>query len=154
RMHDKVEVMGKIKATPNLKFIGRSHYVSDLVGEKLYETQVRTIITDILGGMDHFTFMVPLINTNKTLNYACITSSDQAYKKLQEKMEKSLRKIYHYDQARYLEQLHQLKVYHLPNAQDKFFEFYHKKGLKHGDIKFTSLICHQVDNYWEKIIEQ
>ena len=41
RMNDRVQVAGRYRATPCLRFVGRASEVSDLVGEKLHERFVR-----------------------------------------------------------------------------------------------------------------
>lgn len=122
---DEVEVTGFYYQTPVLKFLGRTGNHSDLAGEKLSDTVLREL----------FPFPMLLVpNQEETLPYY------EAYIEETHEIEKGLRENYHYNLARELNQLKEVKIIKVQNLRQKYLEFYQSQGMQLGDIKERMLI--------------
>ncbi|MGK0367307.1 MAG: hypothetical protein ACI9QD_000441 [Thermoproteota archaeon] len=132
---DLVEVSDFYIGMPCLKFLGRSGNFCDLTGEKLNEVTVQEILYKKLSGDQH-AFLVPTLSGN-TPYYFCIHNNAEGFNK---EIEAELMQIYHYEQSRKLGQLDSLKEIIVSNPEKLYFDYYQKKGIMVGDIKYTCLI--------------
>lgn len=122
---DEVEVTGFYYQTPVLKFLGRTGGHSDLAGEKLSESILRQL----------FSFPLLLVpNQEEALPFY------EAYTEEFHEIEKGLRENYHYNLARELNQLREVKIIKLQNLRQKYLEFFQSQGMQLGDIKERTLI--------------
>lgn len=122
---DEVEVTGFYFQTPVLKFLGRTGHHSDLAGEKLSDTILREL----------FPFPMLLVpNQEETLPFY------EAYTEEEHEIEKELRENYHYNLARELNQLREVKIVKVQNLRQKYLDFYQSQGMQLGDIKERMLI--------------
>jgi hypothetical protein len=137
RLHDLVTVVRENdQNTPSLVFVGRTHQVSDLVGEKLHEQFVSQSLLPILpsGGF----FLVPY---QEASHRGYVLLSDTNIEGLAEMADRILCQAHHYQLARNLGQLAPLRVCFLPDLLSKRQTFYRSEGLKLGNIKDATLVC-------------
>lgn len=122
---DEVEVTGFYYKTPVLKFLGRTGGHSDLAGEKLSDSILREL----------FPFPLLLVpNQEAALPYY------EAYTEGEHEIEKGLRENHHYNLARELNQLREVKIVKVQNLRQKYLDFYQSQGMQLGDIKERMLI--------------
>jgi hypothetical protein len=113
---DRVRVSHWYKETPCLEFLGRSAAVSDLVGEKLTEAFVQTVMTQLpLAGVG-FKSLVPVWpHRDQPAHYVLLldrlpTIASFPPDQLAQQLELCLADAYHYHQARQLGQLSAAQV--------------------------------------------
>lgn len=135
RIGDIVEVVGHYHNLPCLKFLGRNTNVCDLTGEKLNEIYVQSSLKQILK-KDECAFLVPA--AFETTYYLCFYDGNDP--DFGDKLEAQLMLAFHYMQSRNLGQLEKIKVLPILSAEKLYYNFYLKKGLTLGDIKFSTLI--------------
>jgi hypothetical protein len=138
RIGDRVDVVGRHRQAPCLRFVGRSNDVSDLVGEKLHAGFVHDALTRVLDG-DRFAFLVPMRRGDAPSYYCCVTSGDEAAD-TGARLERELALAHHYQLARQLDQLGPVRVVVAPRARDAYYEHHMRRGMKWGDIKFSPLL--------------
>lgn len=147
RMNDHVRCERRVRATPTLRFLGRTHDVTDLVGEKLNERFVREILARLFGERGAFSFLVPVVRTGERPHYACITdarwepgSAQGRGPELQQSLDQELRRAVQYRTARGLEQLGSVEVLQRPDARDRYTRLFLGRGIRWGDIKCEALV--------------
>ncbi len=160
RLGDRVRTQGQVGNTPSFEFVGRGTQVSDLVGEKLNEIFVRESLSKCSAFQGFFYFLLP-VREARPPYYALVLSdqrSDQwsgqrsdlrknpsgvsgrgceAQGKI---LETLLCLADHYRYARQMEQLGPTQIWRLSQAQDLYYGYYIQRGMKWGDIKFSTLI--------------
>jgi len=134
RIGDRVRVTGFFKKTPTLKFLGRSHDVVDLVGEKLNEDFVSAAFKDLENNRGGFSVLTPHFDPP---HYKCYVNHQNW---TATHLEARLQQAYHYRQARHLNQLGPVQLEHVPNLIEKYNHYFMSQGLKWGDIKYRSLL--------------
>ncbi len=142
-MKDLVHVVGYIEKTPLLDFKGRSSQTSDLVGEKIHESEAFKALEG---------HAVALIASVEELRYFIL--ADQNFKNEElEAIDKHLRENPHYHNARELKQLKELKVIKCDNPLDRVRD-YHQKilGINLGDIKDSVLIYREGDAFIKQLL--
>jgi len=132
---DQVRATHYYKSLPVLEFIGRGENESDLTGEKLTAALIDQCLINL--GLNSFTSFLHPINCIPPY-YQCVT--DCRDPDLPNKLEVELCKIIHYKESRRLGQLTAIKVKTVDDAQQSFYDYYIERGIKFGDIKFSSLI--------------
>jgi hypothetical protein len=137
---DIVSVTGKYRGLPVIKFDGRNQ-VSDLVGEKLSETHVRSAVESAIANSCNgcvFAMLSPERDRSRYILYVemkTIDGQDKAVR-LRDCVEKLLRENFHYDHARELGQLGNLECRLVTgNAYEIYEERCRSEGQKIGDIK-------------------
>jgi len=74
---DIVEVVGFLESCPRVRFVGRTDAVSDLVGEKLHEEHVRTLLESLMNEFGVSADFVMLVARRRPyLGYTFILSAD------------------------------------------------------------------------------
>ena len=140
RIQDKLRVCGFFRNTPCLRFLGRNGDTSDMVGEKLNETFVRQIVERAFQNIedlnDRFAFLLPVQREDKPSHYIFITRKSVSASDL----EKELLEAFHYKQARLLGQLDGVSVLEHPDPQELYYSHFQKRGMKWGDIKYSTLL--------------
>jgi len=130
---DKVRVTGYYFQTPILEFIGRIGNHSDMVGEKLSEELIRSMVK-----ADFFFLLVP--NQSDQPNYEIYVDED-TFNQHPKEIEHDLIQIHHYQLARDLRQLSPLITLKIKNLSQRYHDFQLSLGVRLGDIKEKVLIC-------------
>lgn len=119
--HDRVRITGHYYKTPVFKFLGRTGQTCDLAGEKFSEEVLREIFPeDIL-----------FIPENR--RYVVLTGSSAL-------IEQRLLSIFHYDLARKLRQLDEVRIIQVKNPSEVWLKYCQSQGMRLGDIKERILI--------------
>jgi hypothetical protein len=159
-LHDVVEVTGKWNQCPLLRFQGRGNRTSDLVGEKLQETFVRTCIESVLKRFSITTSWAVLVAVEPQsitvgpsnrcryrLEIEASLSSlerEQLNATLAEELENQLSENPHYRYARELGQLAAVEIKWLPGPPGEAWKAYEaqqlNRGIPLGSIKPCSLM--------------
>lgn len=135
RMGDLVRVEDFYEKTPCLSFQGRRGNLSDLTGEKLGEVAVQKILFNLLD-KDENAFLAPKID--EPSYYICFYDGEN--ESFSDLLEEALCEIFHYRQSRELGQLSSIRVIKVNSTINFYNDFYIKRGMMWGDIKYTSLI--------------
>lgn len=138
RMGDRVRVTHFYRNTPCLEFIGRHPSVSDLVGEKLHEDFVQTVLAQLpLHGASFKSLMpvqAPIPYYRLLLDQASTDTQALAHQ-----LDQALCQSPHYQQSRLLGQLASAQVQVHANASDLLTQQYLQAGKTWGDIKYSVL---------------
>jgi hypothetical protein len=139
RIGDRVEVAGRLQATPTLRFVGRSQDVSDLVGEKLNENFVRDVLHGhpLLG--EGRWMLLPSVVRGKA-GYICLFDGPRPCGDLATAIDKSLQDAHHYRLARQLGQLAPLGVQRHERLDEAYLAWSESQGRKRGDVKPRALL--------------
>lgn len=145
--NDIVEVTGFYHKIPIVKFIGRINNFSDIVGEKLknsfVEKQVLTTLEEnnIKG---EFLLFAPVRNETGEIFYTLFLeikkdSRKFNWKQIENEMNSSLCKAFHYEYAYKLGQLGKVRVFLIEKDGLKTYTAEKSKKQKIGDIKYRLL---------------
>lgn len=126
---DEVRVNGFYFKTPMLQFLGRTGQYSDMAGEKLSETMLRELFKEIKS---NFLFIPDQSSELPSYTVLCEENFD---------FEQKLKSIYHYNLARELQQLKELKMKIVPSVSNLYLKFSQSEGMVLGDIKEKVLIA-------------
>lgn len=132
---DRVCVDGFVAKTPSLRFLGRSHDVSDLCGEKLHadfvDQQIRTL------RLKGFALILPMER-----RYSILTSDPEDLA-LAGALDTLFQEQHHYRLARDMGQLAPVSAHFVPDLRSRYFECLAKDGKSFGQIKNSTLITDQ-----------
>lgn len=145
--NDIVEVTGFYHKIPIVKFIGRINNFSDIVGEKLknsfVEKQVLTTLEEnnIKG---KFLLFAPVRNETGEIFYTLFLEIKKDgrkfnWKQIENEMNSSLCKAFHYEYAYKLGQLRKVRVFLIEKDGLKTYTAEKSKKQKIGDIKYRLL---------------
>jgi hypothetical protein len=139
-LHDLIEVIGYLKETPLLQFVGKAQKISDVVGEKLNELHVATILEELVQETKfalQFAMVAPELGTPPCyyLYLESATLNTEQIEDLTNRMETKLKANYHYAYARDLGQLGALKSQLITNGTAQYLSKCISLGQKAGDIK-------------------
>lgn len=126
---DEVLVTGFYHRVPVLEFTGRKGLTTDLAGEKLSENLIREIFQDVRSP-----FLVVPDVSKKIPGYVIYAENSDF------NWEKKLKEVHHYDLARKLEQLNEVKVIEVKDLSGLYLKFFQNEGMNLGDIKERLLI--------------
>jgi hypothetical protein len=140
RLNDIVSVQGRAGKLPLLRFEGRGTAVCDLVGEKLHEGHVESVVQAIFRrhALRPALWLVAPDNSDPPRYLLLLQSPCAAGPVLAEELEAALRENFHYDHARKLGQLQHAAVMEIPAdvpARDLYLETCRRLGQRLGDIK-------------------
>jgi GH3 auxin-responsive promoter len=146
-LNDEVEVVGFENECPLLRFLGKSDRVSDLVGEKLSEPHVRSVIDRVLaahGLTPTFALLVPVESRlNRYRLYLQGPQPSINIDALAAGLEAGLRENPHYAYAVRLGQLAPAEVCVLDPAGEAAAQVYLRRqisrGMRPGNVKPTAL---------------
>lgn len=145
-LQDRVRVDGFVQMTPSLVFIGKDDRVSDLVGEKLSEGFVATVLLKMFRKEPEFALLAPektAIGHRYTL---FMTSDDSIPDSLAEGLGRELSANPHYALARRLGQLEQAAICRVGNgAHEAFLVHTMRSDRVAGGIK---PVCLSADSGW------
>src|SRR5207248_3129093 len=115
RLNDIVEVVGKMRACPLIKFVGKQDKVTDIRGEKLNEQFVRTCVESLLtaGNLQPvFWMLAPRQTREHAAKYVLFvqfsstaTINEEQLTAFMISLDEALRSSFHYDYCRRLGQL-------------------------------------------------
>lgn len=146
KMNDLVRVKKKLWGTlPQLEFLHKRDYVSDLRGEKINLQQIISLWEKIrFSYQEVLYFMVSPVVMEDDVFYGCFVVADkedpEILRKLIADADKLLKENFHYQYARDLGQLKQPAVFLLPeDPTGEITNYLEKTGTKRGDIKLYPL---------------
>ena len=138
RLGDRVRVGGRYRDTPLLDFVGRADAVADLVGEKLAEAFVATVLAEVCADAG-FATLLPLQPEQGRPFYLCLTDladTDPLATRLDQALQQSLR----YAEARALGQLAPVQILAARDMRERVQAHWLGLGMHWGDIKDRSLL--------------
>jgi hypothetical protein len=149
-LRDEVEVSGFENQCPLVHFVGKSDCVSDLVGEKLSEAHVRTVLNRLFGGNGPppaFALLVPVVDRPPRyrlyLQGLALSGDAAVMKGCAAGLETGLCENPHYAYARQLEQLAPAEIAAIDSQKTPAWEVYERqciaRGIRMGNIKPTAL---------------
>ncbi|HQF37551.1 MAG TPA: GH3 auxin-responsive promoter family protein [Opitutaceae bacterium] len=165
RLHDRVKVVDFCHATPCLEFLGKDNAVSDMVGEKLDERHVAEAFAEVLAGGDNtpiFAMLVPDPGWagRSAAGYLLLFEAGQvavaqeALPRWCERVERCLRRNYHYDHACNRGQLAPLRGVLVREGARSYREAAVRRGARIGTIKIPALDWRSVDSgtvWWQTV---
>jgi hypothetical protein len=125
---DLVQVTGFYKNTPLLEFVGRTHDICDLVGEKLSERAIREYVNE-----SQFFIAVP---DQKNSQYVFFMETELSASEVDQR----LQSIFHYKVARDQRQLKEVRTIQRSKIKQEYFLWLESKKMRLGDIKEKCLI--------------
>ncbi|MCA9403029.1 MAG: GH3 auxin-responsive promoter family protein [Candidatus Omnitrophica bacterium] len=139
---DRVQVTGLASGVPLLAFLGRDNVV-DLVGEKLEESHVHKVISDILARMNidtRFVMLAPERIDGGGYYVLYIETQepelDSLLRQARVMIDTALKDNMQYAHARNIGQLQPLKVFHIRATGDRsYYQRCLQEGQRMGDIK-------------------
>lgn len=143
RLHDLVEVTGRLSATPCLRFLGKTDRVSDRFGEKLDEAFVDRLVTGLLrhaGISAWFVLLAPEVEERPARYVLFLGASAADARALATLLEEGLRENPQYAYAVRLGQLAPAEVCLVDRgAPGRYIERLRRSGMRLGDIKPAAL---------------
>jgi len=145
--NDIVEVTGFYHKIPIVKFVGRINNFSDIVGEKLknsfVEKQVLTTLEEN-NVKSEFLLFAPVKNETEGIFYTLFLEIKKDgrkfnWKQIENEMNSSLCKAFHYEYAYKLGQLGKVRVFLIEKDGLKTYTAEKSKKQKIGDIKYRLL---------------
>ena len=145
--NDIVEVTGFYHKIPIVKFVGRINNFSDIVGEKLknsfVEKQVLTTLEEN-NIKSEFLLFAPVKNETEGIFYTLFLEIKKDgrkfnWKQIENEMNSSLCKAFHYEYAYKLGQLRKVRVFLIEKDGLKTYTAEKSKKQKIGDIKYRLL---------------
>ena len=146
-MNDIVEVTGFYHKIPIVKFVGRINNFSDIVGEKLknsfVEKQVLTTLEEN-NIKSEFLLFAPVRNETGEIFYTLFLEIKKDgrkfnWKQIENEINSSLCKAFHYEYAYKLGQLRKVRVFLIEKDGLKTYTAEKSKKQKIGDIKYRLL---------------
>lgn len=140
-MHDIVEVTGRFHNTPTLSFVQKGRGVTNLTGEKLYESQVVQAMQGVQDELDmHLTFFMLLANP-ETLQYVLYVEMPPTRAGIGEMFERRLARLnIEFDAKRQSGRLQPLQVVHVrPGTEDAYKRHCIANGQREGQFKVLRL---------------
>ena len=145
RLDDTVLVVGKIDNVPLVEFVGKASNVSDLCGEKLSESFVRSVLEEGLSVFQiRASFVMVAPERGQPPSYVVFLRSPdghtERFAQLVSWMEDRLLDQYHYAYCRQLGQLGPLRGFQIEgNAEEVYMRFCQERGQKIGTTKQVAL---------------
>ena len=140
RLHDLVEVVDFVGATPCFRFVGKTDRIADRFGEKLHEQFVARTLTDLFAAC-HITPLFMLLApaerqeaTHYTL-YLELTQGQALPTGLASMLDQALAANFHYAYCRQLGQLAKAQVCLVENGVAVYLAVCQERGQKLGNIK-------------------
>jgi hypothetical protein len=122
-LNDQVRATSFHMGLPSLEFIGKSNVVSDLVGEKLSEPVVSSILETLRNESETVSrlFFLGPCSQKDSLFYTLYTDDMAIDHTIVEKLDKALMQVFYYAHARNFNQLTAPKVYYInPGEADNY----------------------------------
>lgn len=144
QLNDVIKVAGHWRECAMVRFVGRQKQVSDWFGEKLNEAHVARALQEAFGeaGIAPAFAMLACDASGAAPGYVLFvdaSASDEAVEAAARRIEARLRENFHYDYARRLGQLAELRVARVEGAAAKYLAARMRKGQRAGDVKPVAL---------------
>jgi hypothetical protein len=134
RIGDRIRVSHFYHKTPGLEFLGRDRSISDLVGEKLSEPFVQTVLEDLCLERTFFKTLVPV--TDPVAHYLLLLDEAQEPPEaIAQQLDRALMRSPHYRHARLLGQLAPPRVFISKEIPHALIRYQTQSGKKWGDLK-------------------
>ena len=134
RIGDRIRVSHFYQKTPCLEFLGRDRSISDLVGEKLSETFVQTVLEDLCLETPFFKTLVPV--SDPVAHYLLLLDEAQEPPAaIAQRLDRALMRSPHYRHARLLGQLAPPRVLISKEIPPALIRYQTQSGKKWGDLK-------------------
>jgi len=124
---DQVKITGFYLKTPTLEFVGRSGQYCDLAGEKFSENGLREL------KLQQNFLILPDVSGELPRYHVYCESNDTNWDEV-------LKRIYHYNLARELNQLSAPVIHVVKNVGDLYLSYFQSQGMALGDIKERILL--------------
>jgi GH3 auxin-responsive promoter len=140
---DLIEVVGREQQCPLVRFLGRGRVV-DWCGEKLHEAQVLRVLTEAFSTL-HVAPSFAMLACDTTdvipayVLYLEAAGSEDRLVEIAAAVESGLRESFHYNYARRLGQLGQLRIFAAQNAEASYVSACIARGQRAGNVKPVSL---------------
>ncbi|MCC6457031.1 MAG: GH3 auxin-responsive promoter family protein [Caldilineaceae bacterium] len=139
QLHDQVEVVGRVMATPRVRFVGKTDRVADWFGEKLNEQFVARCLEELWthrGMTPRFALVAPA-DLADGFAYTLYVEADQwpDADSLAAALDKLLCRNFHYDYCRRLGQLAPARVRAVREGAATYLAICQARGMKLGNIK-------------------
>lgn len=144
RIGDRIRVSHFYHKTPCLEFLGRDRSISDLVGEKLSEPFVQTVLEDILE-TSFFKTLVPV--SDPVAHYLLLLDEAQEPPEaIAQQLDRALMRSPHYRHARLLGQLAPPRVFISKEIPHAVVRYRTQSGKKWGDLKHEILATAPIES--------
>lgn len=139
QLHDQVEVVGHVAATPCIRFGGKTDRVSDWFGEKLNEQFVARALDELWARYEinpTFSLVAPA-QVEGGFAYTLYVEAKEigATAEMAEELDGLLRANFHYDYCRRLGQLLPCRVRVIEGGTQSYLAVCQARGMKLGNIK-------------------
>ncbi len=145
RIGDRIRVTHFYHKTPCLEFLGRDRSISDLVGEKLSEPFVQTILEDLSLETTFFKTLVP-VNQPIAHYLLLLDEAQESPRAIAQQLDQALMRSPHYRHARLLGQLAPPRVFISPEIPHTLIRYRTQSGKKWGDLKPEILATAPLEN--------
>lgn len=139
QLQDQVVMVGRVGATPTIRFVGKRDRVSDLFGEKLNEDFVGRCLEELwaqTGGSPRFALVAPAEVPQGFAYTLYVEVEGQAnVAAWAEAFDALLRRNFHYDYCRRLGQLARARVRLVQHGAAIYLAVCQRRGMKLGNIK-------------------
>jgi hypothetical protein len=154
QLHDQVEVVGRVAATPCIRFMGKTDRVSDWFGEKLNEQFVAQAL-DALWARHAITPTFALVapaQMDGAFAYTLYLETEEigATQEMAQALDGLLRANFHYDYCRRLGQLLPCRVRVVYGGSATYLAVCQTRGMKLGNIKPAVL---DRETEWERAFQ-
>lgn len=143
RLGDLVEVTGKFRECPLLRFVGRQEHISDWFGEKLSESHVSQVLHDVcVRNAIAPRFAMLACDTQASPSYVLYIdaeSTDNELSHAAQVIDELLCSSFHYQYARKLGQLSPLRVFRVHDAPSRYMAYAISQGQRAGNVKPVAL---------------
>ena len=140
RLHDLVEVNGRVGRTPSIRFIGKAASVSDRMGEKLTDGFVGQVLAALFapGARPSFAMLAPEANSDRWRYVLYVNAPVD--RRQADQLEGMLSENPQYAYCRRLGQLGPAETMRVPcDAYGRYADRLRRAGQRMGDIKPASL---------------
>ncbi len=144
QLQDRVEVVGRWRGVPCLRFIGKADHVVDHFGEKLNARHVQQVLDEAFAAQDLSpTFAMVAPAEGDPLRYTLFVQTNAptpVLRDVRRRVEVGLRDNYHYDYCQDLGQLGPLCLFRITgDAEATYLDRCVARGQRAGDVKPTVL---------------
>ena len=141
QLHDVIEVVGRWKQIPCIRFVGKADHISDWFGEKLEERFVANILEKVFASHNispAFAMLAPENNANG-FHYELYIESSDCDDNLAKDLDDGLRANFHYDYCRKLGQLEAVQIVNVRRGTERYLRACQARGQKLWNIKTSVL---------------
>lgn len=137
QLHDIVEVVGRWKQIPCIRFVGKADHISDWFGEKLEERFVANTLEQVFAAHNispGFAMLAPEDSADG-FHYVLYIEGNESDDNLTKDLDHALRANFHYDYCRTLGQLEAAQIVNVTRGTERYLHACQARGQKLGNIK-------------------